>query len=125
MPVFVTKNARCPFCRKRVSVYEKQCPACAAELALLSDLRLLPYALYNQGLDRYQAGDTFGALVKVSAAVELTKDFKEARQLLAHLATSLGLSPSVQAHPALRDGHDGTADPTAQDKIPLEVKKGG
>lgn len=91
MSILITKIINCPFCRKRVNVYAKQCSSCDADLSLLSDLNLLPYALYNQGVERLHENDLGGALVKLSAAVELGKDFKDARLLLAKIAEALGL----------------------------------
>lgn len=58
---------------------------------MLRDLQLLPYALYNQGLERFSEGDYYGALLKVSSAVELSSEFEEAHLLLAKIVSALGL----------------------------------
>ena len=58
---------------------------------MVRDLQLLPYSLYNQGLERFTQGDYRGALLKVSAALELSKGFDEAHLLLAKIANVLGL----------------------------------
>ncbi len=91
MSTLITKIINCPFCRARVNVYARQCSSCEADLSLLSDLNLLPYALYNQGVECLHEGDVCGAIIKLSAAVELGKDFKEARLLLAQIIEAIGL----------------------------------
>jgi hypothetical protein len=91
MSTLITKIINCPFCRVRVNVYARQCSSCNVDLSLLSDLNLLPYALYNQGLERLREDDLCGAIIKLSAAVELGVDFKEAHLLLAKIAESIGL----------------------------------
>ena len=111
MPVLVTKIISCPFCRGRVSVYAKVCPTCAADLSLLSDLQLLPYALYNQGLERFLAEDYYAALLKLAAAVELGKDFAEAQLLLEKIAGRLGLKALSSDEP--ESAQSGTIDASA------------
>jgi hypothetical protein len=83
-----------------VNLYAKECLNCNEDLSLVRDLHLLPYALYNQGVERFTEGDYCGALLKVSAAVELSKEFEEAQLLLAKIASVLGLNDLN------RDGHE-------------------
>ena len=91
MPLLITRIVVCPYCRARVNLYAKECPQCNESLSLMRDLLLLPYALYNQALERFNEGDYCGALLKVSAAVELSKEFEEARVLLTKIGSVLGL----------------------------------
>lgn len=91
MPILITKIVVCPYCRARVNLYTRKCSHCNEDLSLLRDLHLLPYALYNQGVERFTQGDYGGALLKVSAALELSRGFDEAQLLLAKIANVLGL----------------------------------
>ena len=122
MPTMVTKMVRCPFCKTRVSVYEQQCSTCEADLSLLSSLHLMSYALFNEGLVCIEKDDMPGALVKLSAAVELGKDFKEGRQLLAKVADTLGLEGLARRQRALIENDTNAAERSAKRQVPPSVQ---
>jgi hypothetical protein len=103
MPALVDKEIRCPFCRTSLSIYQRTCPECAGDLSLLSDLNLLPYALFNQGLELFANGDFGGALVKFAAAVEWAPTFAEAHSMLARAAESVSLPELAATHRRLAE----------------------
>lgn len=98
MATLIDKEIRCPFCRARVNICQRSCPGCSADLSLLSDLNLLPYALFNEGLALFASGEHSGALVKFAAAVEWAPEFREAHQMLARVAESLSTEDLAARH---------------------------
>ena len=95
MSLQITKMLRCPFCRARMSLYERACTSCGEDLSLIADLHLMPYVLYNQAVALYSEGDLLGAMRKLSAAVELAQEPAKARELLKEVLETLGLSRST------------------------------
>ena len=93
MPIRINSFYKCPFCKYKISIYEQICPnaSCGEDLSLLSEVKMLPYFLFNQGMEKLKQGDPWEALVKLCAAVELGKNFMEGHEALARLAESLGL----------------------------------
>lgn len=89
IPIFTTY--KCPFCKTKNDAFKQECVNCNQDLSLLSTLHLLPYSLVNQGIERLDKDDKWGALIKFCAAVEFGKQFEPGQRLLAQLATELGL----------------------------------
>ena len=98
MPTLIDTEIRCPLCKVRVSVYQRSCPGCGADVSLLADLHLLPYALFNAGLELYTQGDFPAALVKFAAAVESKPDLHDAHRMLARTAESLSTRELAERH---------------------------
>lgn len=116
----ISRTGRCPFCKERWSVYDRTCGACRADLALLSELHLLPYAFFNEGLACLESGDPGGAVVKLGAALELDPGLEDARGLMVRVATRLGWSElaarfDAPATPAA--GSRGAADLAGQQSV--------
>jgi hypothetical protein len=91
MNMQVNQTYRCPSCKQRVSTQDLGCPSCREDLSLLSEIKLLPYSLLDQGRQKLSENDPWGALVKFCAAIEFGRDFKEGHHSLGLLAESLGL----------------------------------
>lgn len=101
MSRLVAKEIRCPFCKARLSVYERSCPHCQGDLSLLSDLHLLAYALFNDGLALYAQGDYAAALIKFAAAVEWDPALSDAHRMLARTAESVSPAELSARHEQL------------------------
>ena len=103
MARLLDKELRCPFCKTHLSVYQRSCTGCAADLSLLSDLNLLPYAFFNEGLELYTRGDFSGALVQFAAAVAWDPTFAEAHRMLSRTAASLSTEELASRHARLAE----------------------
>lgn len=91
MSIPVEAYFKCPFCKTRVDAFKQECETCSEDVSLLSSLHLLPYSLFNQGIEKFNQNDPWGALVKFCAAVEIDKKSIEFQQALYKLAKQLGL----------------------------------
>ena len=100
MPIRINSFYKCPFCKHKISIYEQICAnaSCGEDLSLLSEVKMLPYVLFNQGMEKLKQGDPWEALVKLCAAVEFGKNFIEGHEALARLAESLGLQELAVRH---------------------------
>jgi predicted amidophosphoribosyltransferase len=86
----VDKRARCPQCGARIGFLDASCGRCTADLSLLAAVRGRPYLWYNEAVDLLEAGDPWGAVLKLGAALEMDPKFDEARELGHALSKHLG-----------------------------------
>lgn len=68
------------------------CPTCNADVSLLSNIKLLPYNLYNKALADIDNNAPWHALPKLCTAIELNSKFSAARAQLHKLTAELGLT---------------------------------
>jgi nucleoid-associated protein YgaU len=80
----------CPYCKVNLPAGATACPDCGEDLSALMRLKLAPYVLYNEGLQRAQSGDVDGAIARMRQVVEALPHEPEPYAVLAKLCALKG-----------------------------------